>query len=175
MEISGNTNDLKALLFFDLLAVIAQVFLLFILSWNIVAVIACVVITIFLLIDGYINWTYLNRKILLDATGCTFVSSKTANRFTWDEMYLQHSANSSYLFGDSEIPGEGIILSAHPIHKPTAIGAMTYCRFTHPGTSVFIRFSSPLDASPKNAAKFVYGGFVTDKDAFQYLPKGDRT
>ena len=59
---------------------------------------------------------------------------------------------------------EGVILSAKPISKPVHIGAMTYCRFTHPGTSVFIRFSSPFDRLIRTSAKFVYRGFVAEKD-----------
>lgn len=165
MEISSDISDWKEILFFEFLAIAAQLFLLFVLSWNIIAIIACTIITVFLVLDGYTNWLYLNRKILLDNIGCTFISSKTVSKFTWNEIYLQRSENSSYLFGDSEIPGEGIILSAQPIKKPAGIGAMTYCRFTHPSTSIFIRFSSPLDQTKRTAAKFVYGGFIADKDA----------
>ena len=39
-----------------------------------------------------------------------------------------------------------------------------YCRFTHPSTSIFIRFSSPLDRLARTSAKFIYKGFVADKD-----------
>ena len=164
MEVSGDVIDLQQLLLFLVLAVIAQVFLLFALSWNIVAIIACMILDVLLLLDGLIDWLYFRRKIVLDAYGCTFVSGRRIKKFTWEEMHLQYTKNSSYLYGDSEIPGEGVILSVKPISKPEHIGAMTYCRFTHPGTSVFIRFSSPFDRLIRTSAKFLYRGFVAEKD-----------
>ena len=164
LEISGNINDLLENLVYVVIAVIAQVFLLFVLSWNKVVVIMCIMLSVLILIDGLIDWLYISRKIVLDAYGCTFISTKGTKKFTWEELYLQHTENSSYLFGDSEIPGEGVIISVKPISKPVHIGAMTYCRFAHPRTSVFIRFASPMDSLPKTSAKFVYRGFVADKN-----------
>ena len=165
MEISGNSADLRQQLVFAILAVIAQVFLLFALSWNVVVIIVCIILDILLLLVGLVDWLYFRRKIILDAYGCTFVSSRGTKKFTWEEIHLQHTENSSFFFGDSEISGEGIILSVKPISKPAHIGAMTYCRFTHPGTSVFIRFSSPsFDRLIRTSAKFVYRGFVADKE-----------
>ena len=164
MEISGNSSNLQQLLVFAILAVIAQVFLLFMLSWNIAAIIVCIILDFFLLIVGLVDWLYFSRKIILDAYGCTFVSITATKKFTWEEIYLQHTENSSFLFGDSEIPGEGVILSVKPIAKPAHIGAMTYCRFTHPSTSVFVRFASPFDGLKITHAKFVYIGFIADKD-----------
>jgi len=162
MEISGSTDDLREQLVFVFLTVIAQAFLLFVLSWNKVAIVICVILDIILATVCLVDWLYLRRKIILDANGCTFVSIRAAKKFTWKEMHLQHLENSSFLFGDSEIPGEGIILSTKPISKPAYIGAMTYCRFTNPCVSVFIRFASPADVK-RAAAKFVYQGFVADK------------
>ena len=164
VEVSGEVNDLRQQLVFAILAVIAQVFLLFALSWNVVVIIVCIILDILLLLVGLVDWLYFSRKIILDAYGCTFVSSRGTKKFTWEELHLQHTENSSFLFGDSEIPGEGVILSAKPISKPMHIGAMTYCRFTHPGTSVFIRFSSPFDRLIRTSAKFLYRGFVAEKD-----------
>lgn len=163
MEVSGEVNDLRQQLVFAILSVIAQVFLFFALSWNAVVIIVCIILDILLLLVGLVDWLYFSRKIILDAYGCTFVSSRGTKKFTWEEIHLQHTENSSFLFGDSEIPGEGVILSAKPISKPVQIGAMTYCRFAHPNTSVFFRFKSPLDRSNRPYAKFVYRGFVTDK------------
>lgn len=164
MEVSGNVADLRQLLVFDILAVIAQVYLLFVLSWNEVVIIACIILDIFLLFVGLVDWLYFSKKIILDAYGCTFASIRATKKFTWEEMHLQYTDNTAFLFGDSEIPGEGVILSANPILKPMHIGAMTYCRFTHPSTSVFIRFTSPFDVLTRTSAKFVYGGFVADRD-----------
>ena len=164
MEVSGDVVDLRQLLIFAILAAIAQVFLFFALSWNVVIIIACIILDILLFIAGFVDWLYFSRKIILDAYGCAFVSLRATKKFTWEEIHLQHTKNSSFLFGDSEIPGEGVILSVKPISKPVHIGAMTYCRFTHPSTSVFIRFSSPFDRIIRTSAKFVYRGFVADKD-----------
>lgn len=164
MEVSRDLADLQELLVFAILTMIAQVFLLFVLSWNEVVIIVCAILDFFLLIVWLADWTYFSRKIILDIYGCTFISIRTTKKFTWEEINLQYTENASFLFGDSEIPGEGVILSLKPISKPEYIGAMTYCRFTHPSTSVFIRFRSPLDRSNRNYAKFVFRGFVADKD-----------
>lgn len=163
VEVSGNFYDLQQLLLYALLAVIAQVFLFLLLSWNEFVIVVCIILDIFLLIAGVIDWLYISRKIILDIHGVTFVLKSSTKTFSWEEMQLQYTKNSSFLFGDSEIPGEGVILSTKPISKPAHIGAMTYCRFTHPSTSVFIRFSSELDRLPETSAKFVYRGFAADK------------
>lgn len=164
LEISADAADLRGLVFYAVLAVIAQVFLLIVLSWNIVVIIACVILDILLFTTGLVDWLYFSKKIILDAYGCTFVSVKSTKRFAWEEIYLQYTDNASFLFGDSEIPGEGVILSLKSILKLVYIGAMTYCRFTHPGMSVFIRFASTQAKLKRTSAKFVYGGFVANKD-----------
>lgn len=163
VEVSGNFDDLQQLLVYALLAVIAQVFLLLLMSWNGFVIVVCIILDIFILLAGLVDWLYISRKIILDIHGVAFVSKSATKTFSWEEMHLQYTKNSSFLFGDSEIPGEGVILSTKPISKPVHIGAMTYCRFTHPCTSVFIRFSSELDRLPETSAKFVYRGFVADK------------
>lgn len=163
VKVFGNSHDLRQLSFFAVLAVIAQVFLLFVLSWNIVAIVACVILSILILILGFADWLYFNRTVILDAYGCTFISFFATKKFSWEDIHLLRTENSSFFFGDSEIPGEGIILSVKPISKPLHIGAMTYCRFTHPSTSVFIRFTSPVDRLKKPTAKLIYTGFVADK------------
>lgn len=164
VQVSRDVTDLRQLLVFAILAVIAQVFLLFVLSWNKVVIIVCVILDILLLIVGFVDWLYLNRTIVLDEYGCTFASIWSTKKFAWEEIQLQYTKNLSFLFADSEIPGEGVILSVKPVPKSVHIGAMTYCRFTHPSTSVFIRFASPLDRLKTTSAKFVYGGFSADKD-----------
>ena len=164
MEIKGDVSDLRELLFYDILVVIGQVFLLFVLSWNVVAIMVLIILDILLLPAWIVDRLYLSRKIILDECGCTFVSSMGIRKFRWEEIYLHHTKNSSYLYADSEIPGEGIILSVKPISKQMHIGAMTYCKFTHPRTSVFIRFSSSFDRLKRTSGKFVFGGFVADKD-----------
>ena len=164
MKINGSLDDLRELLFYDILAVIALLFLLFVTSWNVVVIIVCCISEVVLVTTSVIDRLYLKRKIVLDAQGCTFVSSRATKTFTWEEINIQYTKNSSYLFGDSEIPNDGVILSAKPISKPARIGAMTYCRFTHPCVSVFIRFASPLDELKRTAGKFVFMGFVADKE-----------
>lgn len=163
MEISNCIDDFRELLVYLVLVIIAEVFLCFVVSWNTVAMIACIILDIFLAIYYRIDWLYLSKKIILDENGCTFISGGGTKGFTWKELYLQHIENESFLFGDCEIPSEGIILSSKPIAKPAYIGPMTYCRFTNPSTSVFIRFTSSSDKFKKTAAKFVYRGFTANK------------
>ncbi len=165
VEVCGNFAELRQqLIVFGILTVMAQAFILFALSWNVIVLVVCIILDCMLLINKIVDWLYFSRKIILDANGCSFVSIISTKKFTWEEINLQHTKNSSFFFGDSEIPGEGVILSSKPISKPMHIGAMTYCRFTHPRTSVFIRFTSDFDRTKKNFAKFVYKGFVADKD-----------
>ena len=140
-------------------------------NWNKVAIIGCIILTVLLFIGGIIDWLYLNKKIILDEYGCTFVWKKKTRTFSWEDIYLQYVENSAFLFGDAEIPGAGIILSSKPISKPEHIGAMTYCRFTHPGASVFIRFSSSQDKLKRTSAKFLFGGFVANKEEILCLLK----
>lgn len=175
MEISSNSDDLKELLFSQILVTLGQLFFLYSLDWHIFAIIACIIITILSLIEMIIDRLYLNKKIILDQYGCTFVWKKKTRTFSWEDIYLQYVENSAFLFGDAEIPGAGIILSSKPISKPEHIGAMTYCRFTHPGASVFIRFSSSQDKLKRTSAKFLFGGFVANKEEIICLLKQGRT
>lgn len=163
MVISANQSDLRGLIVYCLLAVIAQVFLLCVLNWNEVVIAVCVIVDFMLLLNGIADWLYFSRRIILDVYGCTFASIGATQVFPWRDIYIQYVDNVSFLFGDSEILGEGVILSAKPISKPTHIGAMTYCRYTHPSKSVFIRFGSPFDKAINSSAKFIYKGFVADK------------
>ena len=164
MEISSHSDDLKELLFGYILAVSGQLFFLWMMDWHKVAVVACVIITVILLIEVVIDWLYLSKKIILEKNGCTFVRGRKTETFSWEDIHLQYVENSAFLFGDAEIPGAGIIFSSKPISKPRHIGALTYCRFTHPGQSVFIRFTSSGDNLKRTSAKFVFGGFVANKD-----------
>ena len=173
MELSSDLTVFRKLLFFAVFAVIAQVFLLFVLLWNYMAIIVCIVFDLLLLIAALIDWLYFSRRIILDGYGCSFVSFGVTKKYTWEEINIKYTDNTSFFFGDSEIPGEGVILSVKPISKPVNVGAMTYCRFTHPRTSVFIRFSSPFDSYKKNFAKFVYRGFVANKNKILSLLRRD--
>ncbi len=166
MKIARAVSDLHQLLFSAILAMIAQGVLLFVLSWNVVAVIGCIILDVLLFSAGLADWIYFSREIILDTHGCIFVSGGKTRKFAWNEIYLQYAENACFLFGDAEISSEGIILSAKPISKPEWVGAMTYCRFTHPGISVFIRFSSSHDRLTAATAKLVYKGFVADKREF---------
>ena len=165
MEISSCIDDVREQFVFLVLAVIAEVFLCFLVSWSRFAIFACVILDVFLVNNFCLDWFYLCKNIMLDEQGCTFVTSRRTKTFTWKEIYMQHIDNTSFLFGDSEISGEGIILSSKPISKPTYLGAMTYCKFSNPCTSVFIRFESAPDRFKvkKSAAKFVYQGFSAEK------------
>jgi len=136
-----------------------------VLSWNNIVIIVCAVLDVLLFIVGFIDWVYFSRTILLTSYGCTFILGKRTKEFTWDEMHLELVENSSFFFGDSEIPCEGVILSVKPILKPLCVGAMTYCRFSHPSASVFVRFASPSDEKLiRTSGKFIYRGFVANKD-----------
>ena len=169
IKIAGNVQDLIESLVFVILAVIAQVFLLFVLSWNVVVIVVCIILSVILLITAIVDCLYFSRTVILNADGCTFISFFTTKKFSWENIYLLHTKNSSFFFGDSEFSGEGIILSVKPISKPLHIGAMTYCRFTHPSTSIFIRFTTPIVRTKEACAKFIYAGFVADKEDISHL------
>ena len=166
MEIETCNDDLQKSIFYAFLAVIAQVFLLAILSWHKIAIIGCVVLSIILGLSLFLDYLYFSRKIMLDASGCAFVSKRTTRKYTWEELYVQHTENPPYLIQDGEISGEGVIVSCFPIPKTLGVGAMTYCRYKHPSASVFIRFISPDEADKiiQKAGKLIYRGYIADKD-----------
>jgi len=163
MEISVKSIDWQQWLLNVILAGVGPVFLLFILSWNIVAIVACLILGVFLCFTLYVDWSYLSRKIILEEGGCSFVSARRIKKYSWEEIYLQYVENSYGLFLD-EFSGKGLILSGKPISKPEFIGAMTYCRLAHPIDSVFIRFESSVDDPKKIYWKSAYRGFVADKN-----------
>lgn len=163
MKIQNCTKDLWGQLFYYVLAVIAEVFILVVCEYQCVILLVCLLLDVCLVASWVIDWCYFGRKIILDKKGCTFIRNKSRNTFDWAEVNVQYYSNNRYSFGDAEEPGEGIILSVNPIRKPEHIAAMTYCRFSHPATSVFIRFDSKLCNSTHNTAKFVYKGFYAQK------------
>ncbi len=170
MEIYKCTDDLQEVFFSDILAIIGVIFLCSALSWNIIAIVASAAIILMTFVGTFIDWLYLSRRIVLDEVGCTFISGKRKKRFTWQEMNVQYVDELSVLFADCEIAGDGVIISANPISKSTYIGAMTYCKFTHPFTSVFIRFGPSPENIKKAAGKFIYGGFFQNRsDLRNYL------
>lgn len=170
MEIPNCMDDFLELLLFSPLVILAEVFLCFVLSWDLLAIIVCVILDIFLIVNYLMDWIYLSRKIILDQHGCSFVSKTGIKSCSWNEIYLQYVENTSFLFGDFEIPGNGIILSTKPLSKPTYIGAMTYCRFNNPSGSAFIRFVTAPDNVKRKAAKFVYRGFTANEyDLLSFL------
>lgn len=166
LQIDGNISELKILTFFYILFVVLLVFMAWHLSWHIVAVVGYTVCFIFILILWLIDWTYFGRTVILNADGCTFVSSSKTKTYSWDSIYLFHTMNStSFYFGDYEIPGEGVILSVNPVKMPSRMRAMNYCKFTHPSTSVFIRFENPeLERIYKKSAQIYLTGFVAAKE-----------
>lgn len=163
MRVSKCADDFREILVYAVIAIVAEVFLCFVLSWHTIAITICSILNLALSVVYTVDLLYLCRIIILDETGCSFAVGKYKKVFSWNEINIQYVNNSSFRFGDSEIPGEGVILSANKISKPRYIGAMTYCRFTHPFTSVFICFGSSPSNIKKNSAKFVYGGFFANR------------
>lgn len=165
MEILGCADNFQESLLGLLLIIISEVFLCFAVLWNEIAVFLCVMLDIFIFIIYLVDWFYFSRKIIINETGCTFSSKMRSKKYTWQEINIKYIDNTRFLFGDSEIPCKGIILSAKPISKPAYIGAMTYCRFTHPRISVFVQFGTPSDIlkSKRTSAKFIYGGFCANR------------
>lgn len=163
MRICKCVDDFREMLVYAVLAIAAEVYLCFVLSWHTAAIVGCAVLNLVMFIGYTVDFLYLCRTILLDKTGCSFAVGKYQKIYTWQEINIQHVKNASFLFGDSEISGEGVILSTHKIAKPKYIGAMTYCRFTHPFSSVFIRFGSDPGDRKKKSAKYVYGGFYAER------------
>lgn len=164
MKISNCIDDFKTSIAWSVMAFIGEIVCCLALSWNMFAVYTFIIINVILLLNCIIDWLYFGRSFILDSTGCMFVFGKHTRKYTWTEIHIQHIKNNGYLFGDSEIPSEGIILSTKPISKSPWLGAMTYCRFRHPFACVFIRFHSQLDTYPKTSAKHVYQGFDADEN-----------
>lgn len=163
MEIINCKEDLQELLLYLALLIASEACLFVAVSWNVVAIILVLFLNIFIMYDFAASWCYLNRRIILGEQGCSFVYCNREYFFTWNEIYIQRVDNSSFLFGDCEMPGNGVILSTKPISKPKRIGAMTYCRYANPRTSIFLRFRSSYDNTKKTTAKFVYRGFSTNE------------
>ena len=164
-------DDFRESLVWLSIGIIGGIAFCWILEWNMFAVYICIVLGILLGIDCMIDRIYFGRTIILDDTGCSFVIGNHSAKYDWSEIIVQRVSNNDYLWGNSEIPGEGIILSNKNIQKPKHIGAMTYCRFAHPFCSVFIRFQSDSENHPKTAAKRMYQGFCVDRNELTALVK----
>ena len=166
MEISAHPGDLQQLWFYLIFGEIGMVLMMFILSWDIVAVCILSVCALFLGCNAYVEWLYFSRKIVLAEDGCSFISARGTKKYSWEELHLQYVEDELSFSFDDRFPGAGLILSDKPISKPKCIGEQMYCLFVHPTTSVFIRFKSSFD-DPKSEMrywKFAYRGFVADKN-----------
>lgn len=166
LQIDGNIHEFKAYIIIHITFLASMVCMSWIYSWHLVMVAPCIFCYVVFLILRIIDWTYYGRKVIMNADGCTFVSFSKTRTYSWDSIYLFHTMNTTnqYYF-DREIPGEGVILSVNPIKVPSNMRAMNYCKFTHPSTSVFIRFENlEMDRSYAKASQLYLTGFVAKKE-----------
>lgn len=118
MEISNCAEDFQEELVYLVIAINAEVCLCFVLSWNMIAIIACIIINIPLSILYYMDWVYLSRKIVLDELSCTFILNTSTRRIPWNEMNIQHITDTSFLFGDSEIQARASFFLPNQFQNP---------------------------------------------------------
>ena len=172
IEIPACKDDLRIQLFYSVLLIAGQVFLFFVLDWHIIPIIVFALVDLSWFVGMVRDWLYFGRSFILDECGCTVVSKGKSQKYAWEDIYLQHTKNTSFTYGDSEIAYDGYILALHPISKPKRLGAMTYCRYTHPRTSVFLRFASTdVDRRIKTAGKVFLRGFVIREEELYSLLK----
>jgi len=168
MRIPKCIDDLRETLVYFIIFLLSEITLYHFLD-GVLAMLALFLLFVAVFIGVATEYLYFGRNITIDSDGCTFSLGKYTKTYKWSQMSVIYCENNSFQFGDCESPAPGIILSGTPIRKPQKIAAMTYCRFKHPLTTVFLRFQNDTDVPL--TGKRIYRGYLVDKERIMCLLK----
>ena len=126
--------------------------------WGAIAIVALVLIT------TIHEAIYYGRSFILDESGFTIILAGYRKKYSWDKITYSNCDNRNEMLCDGEWCYPGVIISAKPINKPAHIAAMTYTRYSHPFSSVFLSYRSEATDNPPSTLKYVATGYVVEKN-----------
>lgn len=122
------------------------------------------VLNICLAISSVRDFLYLSRTIFIDQDGCTISVCGYSKKYDWDSLKVQICDEKSFIFSDSDTAGPGLLIGPKTLLTNKIIAPMTYCRYRHPFSSVYIRYRTPKDDQRKVTGKTVYHGYTEERD-----------
>ena len=167
MVIKPCEDDLISLFAIWPVIILCEVFAAVAGSFNPLFIGGMIVLDICLGISSLRDYVYLGRTIYIDREGCTFRVLGYSKKYNWDSLNVQICHADTFRFSDSDIAGPGLLIGPKAMRNSKHIAPMTYCRYRHPFSSVYIRYRTPKDDLRKVTGKTVYSGFTEDRRILQ--------
>lgn len=163
MEIQPCKDDVISVIAIWPVILICEIFLLSISRWNSFATIGIALLDVLLCICSIRDWVYLSRTIKIEYDGCTFSLLGFSKKYPWNCIKIQLCDDNHFGFSDSDVRGQGVMISTKEVDYTGKMAAMTFCRTKYPFSSVYIRFIGRQELQPATTGKIVYYGYTAEK------------
>lgn len=163
MKIEPCTDDLISIFAIWPVIILCEIGVGISFAWNSLVLWLIILMDCILLIHSMKEYAYFGRTIIFGQEGVVFTLLGFEKRYEWDRIRVTLCNNDGLLFHDSETGGAGVLLTLRDEKLPKKTAAMTYCRYRHPLTSVFLRFQNSKEEDIVVTGKVIYRGYVVEK------------
>ena len=164
MVINPCKDDLISLLAIWPVIILCEILVAVTSGFNLMLISGIMILNVCLAISSVRDFVYLSRIICLDQSGCTFRVRGYSKQYSWDQLKVQICDENTIKFTDSDTMGPGLQIGPKTMLTSKRIAPMTYCRYRHPFSSVYIRYRTPKDDQRKVTGKTVYHGYTEERD-----------
>lgn len=164
MKLEPRAEDLAILFSAWLVLLLCCLGLDLLFSWAPAVVWGCLVLFILGFLVGLRDVLYFARMVTLDQSGCTFSLFRFQRTYSWKDLEVRLCSGHGPKFHDSDPGGAGILIHPRASRYGRRMAPMTWCRWHHPGTSVFLRFPDE-----RYIPAHICQGFTADQEALLAL------
>ncbi len=164
MKLEPRAEDLTIVFSNQLIILIGCLVLNPIFGWAPALVWGCLVLFILGFLAGLRDVLYFARTVTLDQSGCTFSLFHFQRTYSWKDLEVRLCSGYGPKFHDSDPGGAGILIHTCTSRYGRRLAPMTWCRWHHPGASVFLRFPDE-----RYIPAHICQGFTADRDALLAL------
>lgn len=163
MKIKPCTDDIISVFSIWPVIILCEMFISFTYNWNKYVMSGLLIMNGILGISSMRDIVYFARTIVLDCEGCAFSILGFKKRYKWSDLNMHLCENDNIQYSDSEARGPGLLIYPRNAKYFRRIAAMTYCRYFHPFSSLYIRFKALKKGRQIVTGKVVYYGYVVEK------------
>lgn len=128
------------------------------------------ILNILLIFASAKDCLYFGRVITLSSNGAEVSFLRYRKHYAWQDVEIHFYNPLRTHYFDSEEPSSGIVIMFHGQYNIGKKAPMTFCRYHHPFSSVFIRFDSDKNRKTIIYGKTVYKGYLASKsEIIDYL------
>jgi len=165
MKIKPCTEDVVSDLSIWIVIVLCELFVLLFSRWNQIVIWGILAMNGVLIGCSVRDIVYFARTINLNCEGCVFSLWGFERRYQWSDVDIHLCREKDFQYSDSEVRGPGLLICPKSAKYSSRMSAMTYCRYFHPFSSVYLRFRSSKDIQPIITGKIVYYGYIVEEKA----------